>query len=403
MKNILLLTTIYPLPSKENKGTSVCHYFSREWVKMGYCVRVIHFQAVFPAPFYWLARMNRKLIAAKTGAVVYTVRDKGDIYESDGVKVNRIPLFKPIPHGGYSRKTIHKAVDKIVQWNREIGFEPDIIVGHFPNPQIEIVGMLKEIYFNAITAIVMHGDVNLAKNVYGKQLLSLARKIDIWGFRNKTVQEQFDHEVIKVEKTFICYSGIPEEYITTANMHHFNNETTHYIFVGEMIERKYPLAVLDALKEAYPIGNYKMTYVGTGQLLNNIRGSVEADGLQQKVWVLGKIPREDIKEQYDKADVMVMISKGEAYGLVYLEAMSRGCITIASRNEGFDGIIVDGENGFLCQAGNAHELAQIMQKINNMSREEKVAMSEKAIETAKGLTDYMAAKRYIDDVIRLSK
>ena len=27
-----------------------------------------------------------------------------------------------------------------------------------------------------------------------------------------------------------------------------------------------------------------------------------------------------------------MISKGEAYGLVYLEAMSRGCITIGSIN-----------------------------------------------------------------------
>ena len=42
-----------------------------------------------------------------------------------------------------------------------------------------------------------------------------------------------------------------------------------------------------------------------------------------------------------------MISQGEAFGLVYLEAMARGCITIASRGEGFDGIIKDGINGFL--------------------------------------------------------
>ena len=119
--NILLLSTIYPLPTKDNKGTAVCHFFTREWAKMGYRVRVIHFQAVFPAPFYWLARMNRKLIAAKTGAVVYTQRDKGEIYESEGVEINRIPLFKPIPHGGYSKKTIRKAVEKIVAWNGESG------------------------------------------------------------------------------------------------------------------------------------------------------------------------------------------------------------------------------------------------------------------------------------------
>ena len=37
-----------------------------------------------------------------------------------------------------------------------------------------------------------------------------------------------------------------------------------------------------------------------------------------------------------------MISELETFGLVYIEAMAAGCITIASRNEGFDGIIKDG-------------------------------------------------------------
>ena len=37
-----------------------------------------------------------------------------------------------------------------------------------------------------------------------------------------------------------------------------------------------------------------------------------------------------------------MISSSETFGLVYLEAMAAGCITIASRDEGFDGIIKDG-------------------------------------------------------------
>lgn len=399
MKNILLLTTIYPLPTKDNKGTPVCHYFAREWVKMGYNVRVIHFQAVFPAPFYWLARMNRKLIAAKTGAVVYTVRDKGEIYESEGVKVNRIPLFKPIPHGGYSKKAIRDAIGKIVGWNAESRFVPDVIIGHFPNPQIEIVGLLKDIYSKATTAIVMHGDVELAKKVYGERLVPLAQKIDIWGYRNKSVQDQFERTVMKTPKAFICYSGIPEDYITTENTHHFDGKPTRYVYVGEMIERKYPIAVLDALKEAYPENDFVMTYVGEGQLLSNIRSRVDSEGLQQKVQTLGKIPRDEIKEQYDRADVMVMISRGEAYGLVYLEAMARGCITIASRNEGFDGVIVDGVNGFLCKAGDSDELSIIIQRINSMTSEERQAISERAIDTAKSLTDYLAAKRYIDDVI----
>lgn len=46
------------------------------------------------------------------------------------------------------------------------------------------------------------------------------------------------------------------------------------------------------------------------------------------------------------SDCFIMISKNEAFGLVYLEAMSAGCITIASRGEGFDGVIIHGVNGF---------------------------------------------------------
>ena len=45
-------------------------------------------------------------------------------------------------------------------------------------------------------------------------------------------------------------------------------------------------------------------------------------------------------------NVWIMISKNETFGLVYLEAMARGCITIGSRNQGIDGVINHGVNGF---------------------------------------------------------
>ena len=400
MKNVLLITTIYPLP-KDNRGTSVCHYFTREWLKMGYNVRVVHYQAVYPLPLYWIARLNRKKIAARTGAVVYTERDKGGTYQMDGVPVKRIPLFKPIPHGGYTRRTISKSIKEITGWLGHDGFTPDVIIGHFPNPQIELVNLLHEHYPQSKTCIVMHGDIEIVKKVYGDRLAELCKKINVWGFRNPAVQRSFEKRVMKVEKAFMCYSGIPEDYITTANTHHFDNPVPKVVYVGEMIERKYPVEVMTALEKAYSDGNYQLTYVGDGLLLGKIKEQVNSGAVKGKVNVLGKIPRDSIKAQYDDADIMVMISRGEAFGLVYLEAMSRGCITIASRNEGFDGIIVDGENGFLCKAGDADELVSIFQRIGAMTKEEKMAMSQEAIETAQSLTDYKAAKRYIEDVEKL--
>ena len=366
---------------------------------MGYNVRVVHFQAVFPAPFYWLARFNRERIAAKTGAVVYTKRDKGGRYEMEGVPVNRIPLFKPIPHGGYTKRTINKAIEEIIGWLKSDDFTPDVIVGHFPNPQIEVVGRLKENWPQARTAIVMHGDTELARKVYGSKLVDLCKKINLWGFRSEPVRREFERKVMPVEHGFICYSGIPESYVTKENKHVFNEPLKRFVYVGEMIERKYPLQVMDALKKAYPAGDYQLSYVGSGNLLNEIHHRVEQESLSDKVKTLGKIPRDSIKAEYDKADCMVMISRGEAYGLVYLEAMARGCIAIASRDEGFDGVIKDGVNGFLCKAGDADELAAIIGRINGLKAEERMAISNNAIATAQSLTDYKAAKLYLDDLL----
>ena len=170
------------------------------------------------------------------------------------------------------------------------------------------------------------------------------------------------------------------------------------MYVGLRINLKFPEKVLEALEMAYPDGNYNLTYIGDGQQLKKIKEIVVKSHLQNQVCFLGRMPRERIIEEYDRADCMVMISRGEAYGLVYLEAMARGCITIASRNEGFDGVIVDGENGFLCEAGNAQELATIINQIKIMTPLQRLTISMKAIETAKKLTDENAARIYIENI-----
>lgn len=396
--NILLLSTIYPLPS-ENKGTSVCHFFTREWLKMGHNVRVVHNESRFPLPFYWIAKLFQKRIAAKTGAVVYTKPIKNATYEMDGVPIMRLSLYKPIPHGNFVQKAVRKSIQTIVQWLKQDVFTPDIIVGHFPNPQIEQVAELKKIWPKATTAIVMHGDTDIMLKVYGKMLPEMIKYIDMWGFRSKTIKEEFEAKFGVVKNSFICYSGIPELFLTDVNKHSFNKPLHNFLYVGGLVERKYPEKVVDALNKAYPTKDFTLKYIGDGQQAAAIKDRISAYDLSGQVFLLGRMSRDKIIAEYDKADCMVMISRGEAYGLVYLEAMARGCVTIASRREGFDGVIVDGENGFLCKAGDAEELAGVINRINALTPSERQSISENAIATARRLTDYKAAKMYIDDII----
>ncbi len=401
--NILLISTIYPMPGPVNHGTKVCHFFAQEWMRMGHNVRVIHYQAVYPRPFYWAAKLMRNFLAAKTGAVIYTERDSKVLqYEMNGVPVTRIPLYKPIPHGKFAAKAVKKSIEEIIRLNNEARYTPDVIVGHFVNPQYEVLSSLKDYYANVKTALVYHlpAEIQMAKDVYGKRYEKMLQNIDVLGFRNEPLMREFDTVHQEEKPSFICYSGIPEQYITESNKHNFDGKLKEFIYVGEMIERKFPAQIIDALQIAYPEGDYHITYVGAGQQISLIEKKSSDFGLARQITVLGKIPRDQIKAQYDDAQCMIMISQGEAYGLVYLEAMARGCITIASRDEGMDGVIKDGVNGFLCKAGDYNELAAVIKRINALSVEERIAISNKAIETAKCLTDANAAKMYIDDVIK---
>lgn len=369
---------------------------------MGYDVRVVHIQAVYPRILYWIANLNRKKIVAKTSAVVYTKREsKITHYEMDNVPISRIPVFKPLPHGAFTRKSMRDAEKNIISINEEAGFVPDFIIGHFPNPQLELLYELKNYYGSCKTCEVLHlpAEIHQLNSVYGKRLDKYLQNVDVWGFRFSYLKTLFSAKYGIPKDSFVCYSGIPENFITQKNTHSFEGPLKKFVYVGSMIERKYPSVLIEALAEAYPAKDFTLTYIGAGQQLSVIKKKVQEYGLEEAVAIIGKVPREQIVNHFDQADCMIMISKGEAFGLVYLEAMSRGCITIASRHEGFDGVIVDGENGFLCEAGNGKELAEIIRRINSLTPAQKQAISDNAIKTAQELTDSKAAKLYIDHVI----
>ena len=114
---------------------------------------------------------------------------------------------------------------------------------------------------------------------------------------------------------------------------------------------------------------------------------------------MGRMQRQEIIPVLDQSDVFILISSHEVFGLVYIEAMARGCIVVASRGEGMEGVIEHGVNGFLCEAGNAEELASIIKQIQTLSDDERKLISDAAIATSLKLTDVVVAKDYIETVV----
>ena len=401
MAKILILSTIYPaLDIKVSNNTNVVHYFAREWVKQGHEVIVVYNYPIYLKIFHWIASFADKLIVSKFNTLVTSVYlNKDTEYELDGVKIIRMPLFKPFPHYRVSQHNINKQVCKIVEVCKENGFVPDAITAHNFYPHIEMVNSLKENYFKtARTCMIVHKqNLKMLNYIYGDYKKQL-RKIDVWGYRSLPIKESFEDCIGFKLNSFICYSGIPSLFVNNKETCRITKPISQIIYIGSLIKRKYPEKLLYALKKS-EINDFYLRYIGDGIGKSKIKRIIHNYNWDEKVRLYGFIPREEIALILAKSQCFIMISKEETFGLVYLEAMSMGCITVASRSEGMEGIIIDGFNGFLCNAGDEIELSEILNKIENLSLEDLNIISSNARKTALQLTDSNVAMSYLENLL----
>lgn len=399
MKNILLLTNIYPNNDPQYGGTAVCHSFTTEWIKMGYNVRVVHFDSLFPCPYYWVGKMFNERIQAKTGTVAYTNTPRRPTrYMVDNVPVIFVPLKKYVPHKAPSQRQTEKAFRYVVSELEKDGFKPNVVTAHFVLPQLQFMPLFKRQYPAAKTCLVLHGPSNLFKHFYPQNYKELMPAVDVWGFRSLAFQQSFEQRFGSENPMFLCHSGIPERYIEPVNKD-FINGVKRFVFVGSLYELKNVDITLRALHKAMAGKDYTFDIVGEGAENDNLHHLVEELGLNDHVVFHGQMKRDDAQNIFRNADCFVMVSSREAFGLVYVEAMAKGCIIIGTKGQGIDGIVQNGENGFLCKARDVDKLVEVIHRIVSLPQDELKRISSKAVETASKLTDRNVAEQYINSIL----
>lgn len=113
--------------------------------------------------------------------------------------------------------------------------------------------------------------------------------------------------------------------------------------------------VVDVFAKVHERLPARLLLVGEGPDLPKIQAKIEAMGLSRKVHFLGK--QDDVAEVLSLADLMLLPSEKESFGLVALEAMACGVPTIGSIAGGIPELVKSGETGFLSPIGDTDEMA----------------------------------------------
>lgn len=394
---IFVLTPIYATTTSMQGATPLVHYFTKEWVLLGHEVHVFHLIPQYPKVYYVVGRRFQHQLNTRLGQLVPTEM-KGR-YESkfDGVMVHGFPIKKILPHHRYRKSQLNKALRYIIQYCEKIGI-PDVFVGHWDNPQLDLLNMLKLKYHKPVALVLHNNDFHL-ENTYGKDVKKLLYNIDYLGFRSIAAKNKYEKIYGSVQKSFMAFSGVSSEFIKAGETPvSFERIVDSYIYTGSLINRKHPKAVVDSLKNVYNKAPFKLVYVGNGAEQAVIESENKELVKNGQVIFTGRIPRREVINWLKESQVFVMISEREVFGLVYLEAMALGLIPIGACGEGIDGIIKDGENGFLCKAGDEEELSRIISKIRNLSTAELQQLSLNARQTALSFSDEQVAKSYLNSI-----
>ena len=157
------------------------------------------------------------------------------------------------------------------------------------------------------------------------------------------------------------------------------------LFLGNVIPLKGLHVLLEALR--HPAFDFRLDVVGSLTVdptyARKMQEKAKTYGLSSKVFFHGILDGEALIERFEYAQVMVMPSSYEGFGIAYLEGMGFGLPAIATTSGAASEFITDGENGYLIPPENSSVLAERLATLAN-DRELLSRMSINALQRYQG-------------------
>ena len=233
----------------------------------------------------------------------------------------------------------------------------------------------------------------------GRKILENAFKVVFISEKNrdKLLNKYVNTESLKLQifkKSTVIPNGIDSYYLENEGIpkNIDSLKSLKFIQVGKLIERKNGLGSLKGIKEYIKNTENCAELIFVGDIIDKRyvnRIKKEGKGI---VSFYPSIKPEKLIELYREADIFIMPSFTETFGLVYPEAMSQGLPVLYTKGQGFDGQYPEGYVGYSVSANDPKIIAEKIECIVNKYP----ILSQNALEAHKRFNWSELAQQYVN-------
>jgi N-acetyl-alpha-D-glucosaminyl L-malate synthase BshA len=170
-------------------------------------------------------------------------------------------------------------------------------------------------------------------------------------------KEIFQFDDIEVIPNFICQTDYARHPVAELRSSLASEGEPLLVHVSNFRPVKRPVDCVEILARVLKKGiSTRLVMVGDGSERPSVEHRARCLGVYDKCVFVGKQPK--IVDYLSAADVLLLPSEQESFGLAALEAMACEVPVIASRVGGIPEVVTDGETGFLSEVGDLEKMAQ---------------------------------------------
>ena len=199
----------------------------------------------------------------------------------------------------------------------------------------------------------------------------LVRYIHFWSSSLIVVNSQFTGNWVCnfgnfKKKLFLMYPAIDLKVKNSKKSEKSKSAPINILCVGNIRRKKGQIYLLQAMESVQ--FDYKLNFVGLTKekeedYLDKLQEYIAEKGITDKVHFSGFLKDDKLTEAYQNADIFVLPSIMEEFGMVIFEAMSFGLPIVASKIGGTLEQVNDGHEGFLVPPRDPKALANKLDKL----------------------------------------